>query len=162
MSASVQSISFSLCTCVAFPQAVQLTQILFAPLLRMLLGCCPSAAVPLVSVWLGNTHLFCSEAKPSSPRAGHQLAARPSSRGRAKEWLRGYELLETIRASAPRRHVQHLGLHQRCREALSQSLTVTLDHRSHEGRNGICHHTPRHPAQHLAHAICHINIGCVK
>ena len=28
--------------CVAFPQAVQLTQILFAPLLRMFLGCCPS------------------------------------------------------------------------------------------------------------------------
>ena len=143
--------------CVAFPQAVQLTQILFAPLLRMFL-----AAVPPVSVWLGNAHLFCSEAKPSSPRAGHQLAARPTSQGRAKEWLRGYELLETICASAPRRHVQHLGPHQRCREALSQSLTVTLDHRDHEGRNGISRHTPTHPAQHLAHAICHVNIACVK
>ena len=43
------------------------------------------------------------------------------------------------------------------REALSRSLTVTLDHRDHEGRSGICPHTPMCPADHLARAICHIN-----
>ena len=121
-----------------------------------LCSACSLAAVPPVCVWLGNAHLFCSKAKPSIPRAGRPLAGKLTSHSGAKEWLRDYELFETIRASALSHHMQDSSAHQRCREALSRSLAATLDHRVQEGRKGIHRRIPRRPAQCLAHGIYQI------